>query len=176
MMLGGPSAYTFMVLKSGETTTGRLLIDYSEVNKVIMDESNPTHLRVEDICRDIPEGSAAARNSLQQLLRQIPLSEESKLITEFRTHQGNFQHTVMPNGLKVASGAAKCKTDKFSSLAGASGMLCYLDDVIIFDSDMEKLQKSCPEYLAKISQANIELTGETEFSDPVDANWYLSST
>lgn len=63
---------------------------------------------------------------------QIPLSDDSKLLTAFATNRGLMQFTRMPFGLKTA-----CATFVRIMRRVLSGLQCYFDNIVVHNSNWD---------------------------------------
>ena len=85
---------------------------------------------------------------------QIPLSQESRDKTAFRTPHGLYEFTVLPFGLKTAGVTFTRMMD--TMLKGTEGFaVAYLDDVVIYSVTYEEHLKHLEIVFEKLSKANL---------------------
>lgn len=86
---------------------------------------------------------------------QIPVAEASQKLLVFCTPFGRFQYTRLPFGLSSAPEIfQKCMDVVFS---GLSGVLCYLDDILVFGSTQQEHNYNLSAVLKRCSEVNLKL-------------------
>ena len=68
--------------------------------------------------------------------QQVLLDEESRKFVTVNTHHGLFQYTRLPFGIASAPAVFQEIMDKL--LQGIAGVVCYLDDLLLSGSTVEK--------------------------------------
>jgi len=64
---------------------------------------------------------------------QIPLAEESKLLTTFITPFGRFCFNKLPFGISSAPEIFQRQMNEV--LSGLPGVLCHIDDILVYGQD-----------------------------------------
>ena len=123
----------------------RMCVDYRRVNANLADDGYPMP-RIQDILDSLSGCSFFTLVDLKAGYHQIPVDEESIPITAFVTHQGLYEYTRMPFGLKVAPAIfQRCMNEMLRPVLGQFAMV-YLDDICIFS----KTEKEHHDHVAKV--------------------------
>ena len=112
----------------------KLVIDFRRLNCQTVPDRLPMPV-INDVLAQL--GGAHIFSSLDLLSGywQVPLTEESKPLTAFSTHQEHLQFEVMPFGLM--SGPLTFVRLMHQLLGDIAFVFCYLDDIIVFSKDIE---------------------------------------
>ena len=94
--------------------------------------------------------------------RQIPLDEESKLLTTFVTPFGRFCFNRLPFGISSAPEIFQRTMSKI--LEGLEGTLCQMDDVLIHGVDQSEHDGRVRAVLHRLQEAGMTLNDKCEFS------------
>lgn len=115
----------------------RVVIDYRRLNEQLIDEIYPIP-NIQDIIDHLSEAKYFTTIDLASGFHQIPLVPEDQHKTAFSTHEGHFEFTRMPFGLKNAPRVFQRII--YNALAGLVGNECfvYIDDIIIFSKSFEE--------------------------------------
>ena len=84
---------------------------------------------------------------------QVILEEESQLLTTFLTPWGRFSFQRMPFGLNSASEFYQRSMEKI--LFGLDGVICMMDDILIFGRDQDEHWKRLKLVLEQIHGAGM---------------------
>ena len=87
--------------------------------------------------------------------RQIPLEEESRLLTTFITPFGRYCFNKLPFGISSAPELFQRRMSAI--LEGLDGVLCQMDDVLIFGSNNEEHDSRLTAALKRIQSAGVTL-------------------
>jgi hypothetical protein len=68
---------------------------------------------------------------------QIPMAPQDKIKTSFTCRYGTYQFNVMPFGLSNAPASFQRMMNKVFFKLLDQGVLCYLDDLLIYSRDVE---------------------------------------
>jgi hypothetical protein len=129
--------------------TMRCCQDYRELNKVMTQDTYP--LPRADVHMDMAQGVFWSKMDLLKGFYQLPMHEDSIQYTAFNTLVGKYEFLVMPMGLQNAPGSFMRAMNLIfeglmwdPNLKQKSGILVYLDDILIFsqteDQHMEILK------------------------------------
>jgi len=117
--------------------------DYRELNKRMKHDTYP--LPRIDVHMDMAQGSFWSKMDLLKGFYQLPMHPDSVRYTAFNTLLGKYEFLVMPMGLQSAPGAfMRAMNHVFEgllwdpNLRQTSGVLVYLDDILIFSRTEEE--------------------------------------
>jgi len=100
---------------------------------------------IEDILDALGGNSIFTTLDLASGYWQVPIAEEDRHITAFRTQSGLYEFNAMPFGLTNAPATFQRAMDVILSGLNWKNCLCYLDDIIIFSTSwkqhLEDLEK-----------------------------------
>ena len=135
----------------------RLVIDYRKVNKQIQDDKFPLP-NINDILDSLGKAVYFTALDLSQGYYQLEIDDNSKPITAFSVPGlGQFQMTKLPMGLKISPSAfSRMMTIAMSGL-NYNKCFVYLDDLIVFGSDLLEHNKNLNSVLLKLRYANLKL-------------------
>ncbi len=88
---------------------------------------------------------------------QIPLDPETKHKTAFVTHQGQYQFTSMPFGLKNAPATFQMAMSEVFRGMNWKNMLVYIDDLILFSNSYEKHMSELKDVFDRLRHYNLKL-------------------
>ena len=94
---------------------------------------------------------------------QVPLSEESILLTTFITPFGRFAFRRLPFG--ISSAPEHFQKRMSAILEGLEGVLCQMDDILVFGATQHQHDERIHEVLKRLQLAKVTLnTKKCEFS------------
>lgn len=85
----------------------------------------------------------------------VMLHKESRHVTAFMTARGPRQFTRLPFGINCAPEIFQRIMDDM--LRGLSGVVCYLDDILVYGKDLEELRQRTDEVWKRIKANNLTL-------------------
>ena len=103
--------------------------------------------KVEDLFVKLASGCMFTKIDLSQAYLQLPLDEESKKFVVINTHKGLFRYTWLPFGISAAPGIFQRVMDNI--LQGITGVMVYLDDILITGPTVSEHLQSLETVLAK---------------------------
>ncbi|EZG42945.1 putative RNA-directed DNA polymerase, partial [Gregarina niphandrodes] len=127
-----------MVLK--KTGDWRMCIDFRPLNRATIDDKYPLP-KLSEMIRSIKDSRYFIALDLRSGYWQIPMSESSIEYTAFRTATGLYEFKVMPFGLKNAPATFQRSMNFLLDDLRYSGVLVYLDDILIHSPDIPTLLK-----------------------------------
>ena len=155
-------------------------LDYRQVNKRMTPDAYPLPLVWENL-------QIAAHHRYYSCLDcqwgfwNVPLEEESKPFTAIVTHKGTFEFNVIPFGIKNSPGEFQRAMDIIFGDLYSKGVLCYIDDLVIYansknehDKLLEEVLRRCTEgglYL-KLRKSSFSPGGSVTFGAPSGARGY----
>jgi len=134
-----------LAFKRDEDRRARLCIDFRELNKIVIPQSQPFQL-IEDLIAKTRNCKLFSTLDINSAFWLIPLRIEDKQKTAFITQEEHYQWTCLPFGLKTAPAIFQrilsniIKKHKLSDFCAN-----YINDILVFSKDfvghMEHLSK-----------------------------------
>ena len=140
----------------------RLCLDYRKVNAITKTDSYPLP-RVDDCVDRIGNAQFISKFDLLKGYWQVPLTERAKEISAFITHNGLYQCSVMPFGMKNAASTFQRLMNIVCSKV--KNCVVYIDDVVIYSNSWEDHLQSIRELFKAIQNANLVINlAKSDFS------------
>ncbi|UYV75251.1 hypothetical protein LAZ67_12003102 [Cordylochernes scorpioides] len=132
----------------------RLCVDLSRLNEHVQREVHPMPV-VEHMLGQLGEARFFSKLDANSGFHQIPLSPGCQHLTTFITPFGRYKYCRMPFGISLAPEYFQ----KVMSiiLQGMDGVMCYLDDILIFASDSKTHDRILRLVLRKLKEAKVTL-------------------
>ena len=134
----------------------RLCLDFRQINRRMISDAYSLPLLWDNL-------QMAAHHNYYTCLDcnwgfwNIPLEEESKQYTALITHKGMFEFNVLPFGIKNSPAAFQRAMDTvFGDLFG-QGILCYVDDIVIYANTIPRLLELLEEVLKRCLRSGFYL-------------------
>ncbi|KAL1264151.1 hypothetical protein QQF64_004506 [Cirrhinus molitorella] len=144
-----------IVLVPKKDGTIRFCLDFRKLNTVIKFDPYPMP-RVDELIERLSTAQYLTTLDLYKGFWQIPLNEQSKELTAFKTPFGHFHFRVLPFGLHGAPSTFQRMIDHI--LRGTEAFAAaYLDDIIIFSEPWEQHLQHVKEILSKIRAAGLTI-------------------
>lgn len=140
--------------------TIRLCVDLREVNKAIIVDGFPLP-HTEELLHHLVGATRFSKLDLKAAYHQLELTRESRELTTFVTHEGLFRFRRVCFGL--ASAPAAFQKLMSSILKGCQGVLCYIDDVVVWGKTASEHDENLREVLKRISNAGLTLNEKCVF-------------
>lgn len=127
-----------MVLKKEEGKRSRLCIDFKELNKIVVPESQPFP-RIDDLTIRARNCKFFSKLDVNSAFWSIPVRAKDRYKLAFVTHHGHWQWRCLPFGLRsapaifqrvLAGVIRKNKLDVFT--------VNYIDDILVFSKTYEE--------------------------------------
>ena len=130
----------------------RVCVDLTKLNESVIRER---HLMPADdqTLAQFSEAKVFSKIDANSGYYQIPLAEESRLLTSFITPFGVFSR--LPLG--ISSGPEYYQRRMGQVLCGLEGTVCQMDDVVIFGKDDDEHDQRLLETLGRVEDAGITL-------------------
>ena len=135
----------------------RMCIDLTALNKSVQREVYPLP-RISDMLTKLSEGRVFSKLDANSGFWQIKMDSESKLLTTFVTPWGRFCFKRMPFGISSAPEFFQREMEKI--LQGLEGVVCMMDDVLVFGSTPAEHWSRLRKVLEKISASGMTLKKE----------------
>ena len=135
----------------------RLCVDLTKLNKSVKREvyAMPS---VEETLSKISQGSVFSKLDANSGFHQIPLDKASSDLTAFITPFGRFKFKRLPYGITSAPEYFQKRMDKI--LQGLPGVLCHMDDILIWGRNKKEHDARLFAVLQRLSQANLTLNSD----------------
>ena len=117
--------------KSGSV---RICVDLQRLNESVLREVHPLP-RVEETLAQLAGAKVFSKLDANSGFWQIPLEEESRLLTTFLTPFGRFCFNKLPIGICSASEHFQKQMSRL--LEGLEGVVCQVDDVLVHAPDQK---------------------------------------
>ena len=88
-------------------------------------------------------------------MQQIPLAKESRPLTTFITPFGRYQFNALPFGITSAPELFQNRMNAL--LSNLKGVLCLMDDVLVYSNDQKEHDKRLEAVLQRIEAAGMTL-------------------
>ncbi|KAL6475040.1 hypothetical protein MHYP_G00160800 [Metynnis hypsauchen] len=93
---------------------------------------------------------------------QIPLSEESSLLTTFITPFGRYSFNRLPFGISSAPEHFQRRMSQM--LEGCEGAVCHADDIVVYGEDMQQHKARLHKILQRLREEGLTLNEKCEFA------------
>ena len=139
----------------------RLCIDLTSLNKAVKREAYPM-ASVDESLAKLSGSKVFSKLDARSGYWQIPLDEQSRLLTTFITPFGRFCMNRLPFGICSASEIFQRMMTE--TLEGLEGIVCHQDDVLIHAPDDAAHDQIVRAAMARIKDAGLTLNEKCEFS------------
>ena len=144
-----------VILRPKPNGDWRFITDFTYINSLTVDDSFPM-MRIQDILKNLGNAKYISTLDAEKGYWQVPLAENSKKYTAFRTRTGLYEYNVLAFGLKNAPACYQRLMNEV--LVGLSDICTvYQDDIIIFSSSFSEHIKHLEIVLERLRNANITL-------------------
>ena len=118
--------------------TLRMCVDYRDVNAQTEKDVFPLP-RIDTVWPALTKAKYFASLDLLMGYHQVEVSEQDRVKTAFLTHRGLYVYNVMPSGLCNTPATFQRPMEKLLGQLVGSGVLIYLDDVLLCADEPEDL-------------------------------------
>jgi len=141
--------------------TFRFRTDLRKVNLLTKGDSYPLP-QIEDCIDRVGNSKYVSKFDLLKSYWLVPLTEKAKEISAFVTHDGLFQHRVMPFGMRNVPATFQRLIN--GVIADVPGCEAYIDDVIIYSDTWSAHLNQISKFFAKLKAANLTVSlSKSEF-------------
>lgn len=135
----------------------RICVDLTRLNSSVKREVYAMPA-VEETLSKISEGKVFTKLDANSGFHQIQLDDESSKLTTFITPFGRFKFQRLPYGISSAPEYFQKKMDTI--LQGLDGVVCHMDDILVFGKDKAEHDARLRKVLDRLSQAGLTLNSE----------------
>ena len=135
----------------------RMCVDLTSLNKGVRREVYPFP-RVSDMLSQLAEGRVFSKLDANSGFWQVRLDPNSKLLTTFITPWGRYCFRRMPFGISSAPEFYQRAMEKI--LDGLEGVLCFMDDVLVYGKDEREHWSRLQKVLQRILASGVTLKRE----------------
>ena len=133
----------------------RICGDYKvTINKVSRLEQYPIP-RIEDLYTKLSGGKKYTKLDMSNAYLQVELDDTLKRCTTINKHMGLFEYNILPMGIASSPAIFQRKID--TVLQGLSGVVAYMDDLLVTGANDEEHSNNLREVLSRLSEAGIHL-------------------
>lgn len=146
-----------MVYKKEDGRKSRLCIDFTDLNKILVPESQPFP-RIDDLKIRARNCKYFTKLDVNSAFWSIPVREKDKYKLAFVTHQGHWQWKCLPFGLKTSPAifqrvlSSVLQKNNLSEFA-----VNYIDDILIHSGNYEDHLKQVKLTLQALQDQGIKL-------------------
>ena len=150
-----------MVITPKRNGDVRICVDLTNLNKAVKREVHPM-ATVEENLAKVENSKIFSKLDANSGFWQIPIAEESRLLTTFVTPFGRYCFNRLPFG--ISSAPEVFQRTMSSVLEGLEGVICHMDDTLIHGSTQEVHDARVRLVLERLQNAGITLNDKCEFS------------
>ena len=132
----------------------RICVDLKPLNASVQREVHPIPT-VDDTLAQLTGAKMFSKLDANSGFWQIPLSSSFKPLTTFLTHNGRYRFNKLPFGISSAPEHFQKRMGKI--LADIPGVLCHMDDVLVFGKDEAEHDSRLKQVLCRIQSAGATL-------------------
>ena len=132
----------------------RICVDLKPLNQSVLREVHPLP-KVDDTLAQLAGAKVFSKLDANSGFWQIPLSQSSRLLTTFITPVGRYCFNKLPFG--ISSAPERFQRRMSELLSGLEGVLCQMDDVLIFGKDEAEHDRRLEAALRRIQDAGVTL-------------------
>ena len=140
--------------KSGKV---RICVDLKPLNKSVLREPHPIP-KVDDTLAQLTGATLFSKLDANSGFWQIPLAEESRPLTTFITPFGRYCFNKLPFGISSAPELFQKRMSQI--LEGLPGVLCLIDDIIIFGKTQAEHDERLIATLKRLQTSRVTLNSE----------------
>ena len=132
----------------------RICVDLKPLNESVLREIHPLP-NVEDTLAQLSGARVFSKLDANSGFWQISLAEKSQQLTTFITPFGRYHFTKMPFG--ISSAPEHFQKRMSAILSGLEGVLCLMDDILVFGTDEGEHHRRLTRVLRRIHSAGVTL-------------------
>ena len=133
-----------------------MVTDIRQLNEVTVGNSYPIPLTT-DIIESVASAKYITVIDLKTGFYQIPMDPEDAPKTAFAGPYGHYEYTRMGMGLRNASATFQALMDLVLSGLQGIELYIYLDDIIVFATDLEEHGKKFRRSMKRLDEVNLTI-------------------
>lgn len=146
-----------MVVVPKKSGSVRICVDFRKLNESVRRETHPLP-KVDDSLAQLAGATVFSKIDANSGFWQIPLDDSCKELTTFITPFGRYHFNRMPFG--IASAPEHFQHQMEEILTGKEGVLCHMDDVLVFGRTQAEHDCRLKDVLSIIKAAGVTLNRE----------------
>ena len=143
-----------MVVVPKKSGAVRICVDLKALNENVLRETHPIP-KVDDTLAQLTGAAVFSKLDANSGFWQIPLSDQSKLLTTFITPFGRYAFNKLPFGIASAPELFQKRMSKI--LEGLDGVVCLMDDVLVIGKDRNEHDLRLRLVLERVQKAKVML-------------------
>jgi len=151
------SAFVSPIVIANKKNGIRLCVDYRKINQHIKIDQFPIPTQ-EEIHNKLYGAQIFSKVDLTSAYHQLPIRKEDRDLTAFITHIGLFRYKRLPFGL--ANAPAAFMRVMTNILRHCEGIVCYLDDILVYGKNMEEHDQRLNETLLRLKSNRVTINEE----------------
>ena len=146
-----------MVVVPKKTGAIRICVDLKPLNENVQRKVHPLP-SVDDTLAQLAGAKIFSTIDANSGFWQVPLAQSSRLLTTFLTPYGRYCFNKLPFGICSAPEHFQHQMDK--TLVGIEGVLCHMDDVIVFGANKDEHDTRLECVLQQLQSAGVTLNAD----------------
>ena len=146
-----------MVVVPKKSSSIRICVDLKPLNESVLREVHPLP-KVDETLAQLTGAKVFSKLDANSGFWQIPLAETSRLLTTFITPKGRYCFNKLPFGISSAPEHFQKRMSRI--LSGLDGVLCQMDDVLVFGKDQSEHDQRLTAVFEHIEAAGATLNPE----------------
>ena len=146
-----------MVVVPKKTGAIRICVDLKPLNENVQHKVHPLP-SVDDTLAQLAGAKIFSTLDANSGFWQVPLEQSSRLLTTFLTPYGRYCFNKLPFGICSAPEHFQRQMDKI--LVGLEGVLCHMDDIIVFSAYKEEHDTRLERVLQRLQSAGVTLNAD----------------
>ena len=131
-----------------------MVTDFRQLNEITVDNSYPLPLTT-DIIESVTTAQYMTAIDLKMGFYQIPMDPEDAHKTAFVEPYGHYEYTRIGKGLRNVPATSQGLMDLVLSGLQGVELYFYLDDIIVFATDLEEHGKKFSRLMKRLDDANV---------------------
>ena len=139
----------------------RICVDLTQLNKEVEREIHPMS-SVDESLAKLGKSTIFTKLDANSGFWQLPLNDQSKLLTTFITPFGRYCFNRLPFG--ISSAPEIFQRTMSGILEGLEGVVCHMDDILIHGTSQAEHDHRVRATLQRLQEAGLTLNNKCEFS------------
>ena len=134
----------------------RVVVDYRELNSITVPDRYPIP-SINEALTSLKDAKIFSSIDLKSGFYQINMHENSKEFTAFATHDGHYHFKKMAMGLRNSPCTFQRCLNSILSGLGTVGILLYLDDLLVYSSNIDDHFRTLEKVFAKFKVTGLTI-------------------